>query len=126
MAENGENPFEMLKKYQRIMLIGMKEHLEKIKKIGLNKKIVVVGTKCCKNCERLNGAKYTGKEALHKMPLPNPQCTNDVNGNSWCTCLYTFESMLDKEPPLNKKGCLGMFIPVIFIIVLLVGLFTKI
>jgi len=51
---------------------------------------------CCEPCTALEGAEYTYKDALDKLPLPQAECEKD-----WCTCMWAYQGAdapFDSDP----------------------------
>ncbi|MFA4819952.1 MAG: hypothetical protein WC613_03250 [Candidatus Aenigmatarchaeota archaeon] len=82
--EENKNPFIYIKESSRIRLLDFKN--QDIKKVR------ILSTGGCSNCDKQNGKSYSIDEAISKMPLPNKNCSHHLNPEnkkySFCRCVF--------------------------------------
>jgi len=85
MHDSNENSLPLKKECAKYELLYYKQS-------GLIRKVEISTAKdrSCKVCTKNHGKVYSIDEALSKMPIPNPKCTNDKNkkGFGWCRCMW--------------------------------------
>ena len=55
---------------------------------------ISVASDSCEHCKKLDGKKYTAKQAHKIQPLPCPECTHE---KGYCRCDYISRPMRDKD-----------------------------
>ena len=55
--------------------------------------VEIIGSKCCVECDKIDGNFIPLDEAIKKPPLPHRQCIRE-NG---CICLYGFQVARDTK-----------------------------
>jgi hypothetical protein len=55
--------------------------------------VVIISTKCCPECERIDGKVMTLDEVVKNPPLPQPECTR----NNGCVCCYARQGRRDSN-----------------------------
>lgn len=97
LFEQGKPHLQALQEHHRLAL---KKH----EASGVVKavEILTAGKDSCPACRRLQGKRFTIKQALKEMPLPVRGCTNwltkddiEAGRTGWCRCTYI--SVLDVE-----------------------------
>lgn len=74
------------KDFSHVLQQSRKTELENMKAMGI-KKVEIMSIGGCLSCKELNGKKFTIKEALDTMPIPNKNCLNE-KFNNFCRCIY--------------------------------------
>lgn len=85
LQREGKDCFHLLQEASKCRLRGYKE--QGIKEV----EILTAGEgNACKECQRLNGNKFTIETALTTMPIPVKECSTEVfvDGKGFCRCLY--------------------------------------
>lgn len=70
---------------------AQKMQLMSLKTNGLVTQVEILSKTGCEECQKINGKVFKIGDALIKMPLPVPTCTNKLNPNAptgWCRCCY--------------------------------------
>jgi hypothetical protein len=60
----------------------------------------VIGTKCCENCNKIDGIVLTIEQAIEQNLLPYKECTR----NGGCICLYTSIMVTGNDGRLLRKN----------------------
>jgi predicted RNA-binding Zn-ribbon protein involved in translation (DUF1610 family) len=79
--KNNREFFHLLQESTKMELLEYKKNRDVIKKV----EILSAGEDSCEICNKLNGKRFTIDDALEKMPIPTPDCTNEIG---YCRCLY--------------------------------------
>lgn len=80
---------DFLRILQQVARCELMDH----KKQGFVKEVEIVtcGENSCSSCRKLSGKKFTIEQALKQMPIPEKDCTHEINLKSkkgWCRCCY--------------------------------------
>lgn len=76
----------------------IKRDINKAKKSDILLEVRLLTTKCCEECDKINGIKMSLKKAIKTKPLPHPDCTRKPS----CICCYTFHVIRDRKGDLIK------------------------
>lgn len=81
----------------------------------------------CPQCKKLNGARFEIDDALHNMPLPQVDCSHELQTGKpgWCRCLYLpvikdMPEVAADQPEAKKQGFFTPASAIVFIILLFI------
>ncbi len=84
----------------------LSEHLSNLNKsiqnassTNLKMNAVIIGSKCCEECDKINELKIPFEEVLENPILPYKKCTR----KAFCICCYGFEYLRDENGVLIEK-----------------------
>jgi len=72
-------------------LANLKRDIDQAKKTELKLNAVIIGSKCCSECDKIDGLKLPFEEILQNPILPYHKCLREP----FCICCYAFETLRD-------------------------------
>lgn len=80
-------------------LENLKRNIDQAKDSGLKLNVFIIGTKCCSECDKVNGLTFPFEELLQKPFLPFDKCLR----KPFCICCYGFQALRDENGTLIEK-----------------------
>jgi hypothetical protein len=77
-------------------LANLKRDIEQAKNSGLKLNATIIGSKCCSECDKIDGSKFPFEQILQKPILPYHKCLR----KPFCICCYGFEPLRDENQKL--------------------------
>jgi len=84
LNEEGKDHFAMSQQSRKMSIMKYRQDGDIIKGVE------ILAKNSCDECKKLNGKKFTFKEALEKMPIPCKDCTHKIYDKTrgFCRCGY--------------------------------------